>query len=87
MVCISWITSLLTQGIDVECSGTLKRFYGSLVAFIGDTPAAGLVGGFKEGVGGSYRPCRTCMITTDKLCSKVLQCMLLYYVWYDTYVI
>ena len=48
-----------------------NRFYGWLVAFIGDTPAAGLVGGFKKGVGGAYRGCRTCMITSADLCDKV----------------
>ena len=48
-----------------------KRFYGFLAAFVGDTPAAGLVGGFKEGVGGAYRGCRTCMVTSPQLCSKV----------------
>ena len=30
--------------------------------FLGDTPAASLVGGFKEGVGGAFKCCRTCMI-------------------------
>lgn len=60
------------QGIEIDCSGILKRFYGCLVAFLGDTPASGLVGGFKEGVGGAYRGCRSCMITTEQLCLKVL---------------
>lgn len=42
-----------------------------MIAFIGDTPAAGLVGGFKEGVGGAFRGCRTCMVKKAELCLKV----------------
>ena len=38
-----------------------KTFWGALIAFLGDIPAANYVGGFiKEGVGGSMRMCRTC---------------------------
>lgn len=32
---------------------------------------SGSVGGFKEGVGGAYRKCRTCMISTSELHTKV----------------
>ena len=42
------------------------------MAFICDTPAAGLVGGFKEGVGAAIRGCRTCMIKSEELSSKVI---------------
>lgn len=59
------------QGIELDCSGTCQRFYGSLIAFLGDTPAAGLVGGFKEGVGAATRGCRSCMIKIDELSTKV----------------
>ena len=51
--------------------GTSKHFTGCLVAFFGDTPASSLAGGFKEGVGGAYRCCSTCMITSDNLSSAV----------------
>ena len=51
--------------------GTCKHYYGCLVAFLGDTPASALAGGFKEGVGGAYRLCRTCMITSDD-CSSIV---------------
>lgn len=51
--------------------GIKKCYYGCLVAFLGDTPASSLVGGFKEGVGGAYRCCSTCMIKTNDLCSIV----------------
>ena len=37
-----------------------KTFRGALIAFLGDTPAANYIGGFKEGVGGAMRMCRTC---------------------------
>ena len=51
--------------------GTTRRYYGCLVTFLGDTPASALVGGFKEGVGGAYRCCRSCMITSDDLSTVV----------------
>ena len=49
----------------------VKQFKGYLLVFLGDTPASGLVGGFKEGVGGAYRFCWTCMIKSSELCSQV----------------
>ncbi len=55
----------------MDYAGSSHHFYGYLVPFIGDTPAAGLVGGFKEGVGSAYRGCRTCMIKKEELCLKV----------------
>lgn len=75
---VSWLhvhvqssVSCIAQGIEVDCFGTIRCFHGSLVAFLGDTPAAGLVGGFKEGVGSAVRGCRTCMIKNEDMCSKV----------------
>ena len=50
------------------CQYTMK---GTLLAFVGDTPAVNLVGGFKEGVGFSMRKCRQCMATFDQIQSKV----------------
>ena len=61
---------ILLQGISVDYGYDVK---GYLLVFLGDTPASGLVGGFKEGVGGAYRCCRTCMIKSSELCSKVNQ--------------
>ena len=49
----------------------MKEFKGYLLVFLGDTPASGLVGGFKEGVGGAYRCCRTCMVKSEELCTQV----------------
>lgn len=60
----------------MDCFGSKKCFRGALIAFIGDTPASGLVGGFKEGVGGALRCCRSCMIKSDDLCTKVCPCAL-----------
>ena len=40
--------------------------------FIADTPAAAMASGFKEGVGGAKKPCRTCMISKEELSVKVL---------------
>lgn len=51
--------------------GTNRHYYGCLVSFLGDTPASSLVGGFKEGVGGAYRCCSTCMIISDDLSKSV----------------
>ncbi len=44
---------------------------GTLVAFVGDTPAVNQVGGFKEGVGIAMRKCRHCMATHDQIQEKV----------------
>ena len=46
-------------------------FKGTLLAFVGDTPAVNLVGGFKEGVGMAMRKCRHCMATHDQIQAKV----------------
>ena len=59
--------------------GTSRHYTGGLLAFLGDTPASALVGGFKEGVGGAYRCCSTCMITSSTLSSIVsLSVMLIF---------
>lgn len=47
------------------------KFRGTLVAFVGDTPAINMVGGFKEGVGLAMRKCRQCMATYDQVQTKV----------------
>lgn len=46
-------------------------FEGALVAFLGDTPAVNMAGGFKEGVGRAMRKCRHCMATNDQIQTKV----------------
>ena len=72
-----FITGLkdLYAGITVE---ELDRtFRGGLVAFLGDTLASNLVGGFKEGVGFARKFCRTCEVTCDTSSNIVLneQCI------------
>ena len=44
---------------------------GKLVAFVGDTPAVNIVGGFKEGVGVAMRKCSQCMATYHQIQVKV----------------
>ena len=51
--------------------GRQYHIKGRLIAFVGDTPAVNLVGGFKEGVGMAMRKCRQCMATFDQIQTKV----------------
>ena len=51
---------------DRQCS-----VQGTLVSFLGDTPAVNMVGGFKEGVGNAMRKCRQCMATYSQIQTKV----------------
>ena len=77
-----WVTisKRTLQGISVTLDDSTSRcYYGCLVCFLGDTPASALVGGFKEGVGGAYRCCSTCMITSDELSSVVSYLINLYH--------
>lgn len=57
------------------CSFTIGEnqhtFEGTLVAFLGDTPAVNMIGGFKEGVGLALRKCRHCMATNSQIQTKV----------------
>lgn len=41
-----------------------------LYCALGDTPAAQLLGGFKEGVGMAEKPCRSCEVRYDNLASS-----------------
>lgn len=63
--------------------GSIRHYRGCLVSFLGDTPASSLVGGFKEGVGGAYRCCRTCMITSGDLSSTVSKGYVHNVIFYD----
>ena len=68
----TFVFTCVAQGISVVThDGTSKHYKGCLVSFLGDTPASALAGGFKEGVGGAYRCCRTCMIASTELSSTV----------------
>lgn len=68
--CVRFIY-ITIQGISVKFGESDKHFKGYLVVFLGDTPAAAVAGGFKEGVGGAYRCCRTCMVKRADLCLQV----------------
>ena len=60
---------------------TWHIFHGALVAFVGDTPAINMVGGFKEGVGMAMRKCRHCMATNDEVQTKVKHLRTPHYCW------
>jgi hypothetical protein len=61
-----------SQGISVTLDdGSNRHYHGCLITFLGDTPASALAGGFKEGVGGAFRCCSTCMIASSDLSSIV----------------
>ena len=42
--------------------------YGGVICVVGDIPASNFIGGFKEGVGFSFRKCRMCK---DNMTTKV----------------
>lgn len=48
-----------------------KHIKGSLLLFLADTLAAHQLGGFKVGVGFSFRKCRNCLVSTDQLVESV----------------
>lgn len=58
-----------TDGLHQLCNeydfGNGRIHRGWLLAFLGDTLASNVVGGFKEGVGFAHRICRTCEATQD----------------------
>ena len=44
---------------------------GAVLAMLADTQAAHYLGGFKIGVGFSFRPCRNCLATKETMKVKV----------------
>lgn len=65
----------------MEIENTEYCFKGTLVAFVGDTPAVNLVGGFKEGVNMAMRKCRQCMATDSQIQTKVQLCLFIILKW------
>ena len=65
---------LYCDGIQVQNS----TYYGALLAFLADTKAAHLLGGFKESMSFANRICRSCMATTTDVqsCIKESDCIL-----------
>ena len=53
----------LVTGVELEIGSDMKTVFGALYCVLGDTLAAQLIGGFKEGVGLAEKPCRTCEVT------------------------
>lgn len=58
---------ILHEGVTLNVRGEQRVWFGILLHFCGDIPAANFVGGFKEGVGFANLPCRSCMISRDSL--------------------
>ena len=54
----------------MSIKGCQYNFRGTLVAFVGDTPAVNLAGGFKV-VGRAIRKCRHCLATDMQIQTKV----------------
>lgn len=52
--------TFLLHGEEIKLQGTL-------IAFVGDTPALAEVGGFKKSVGPAFRKCRECMATQKQM--------------------
>ena len=73
------VTSLqkLVVEVTIKVDNVEKTFFGILVCGFGDTPAAQALGGFKEGVGASLSPCRTCNISRQHISTVLLheQCL------------
>ena len=73
------LTSLqkLVVGVTIKVDNVEKTFFGILICGFGDTPAAQALGGFKEGVGASLSPCRTCNISRQHISTVLLhkQCL------------
>lgn len=64
---ISDIKTLQTEGMKVSVYTGERIFRGSLLFITADTPAAQLLAGMKEGVGGAHSPCRSCDATQETL--------------------
>lgn len=54
----------LSGGVDFLIEGLKTKCYGKVVLCLGDTEGQQQIGGFKVGVGWSYRKCRMCYATS-----------------------
>lgn len=75
---VSAMQVLHNDGISVSTESGEIILYGGLLAFFGDTPAANLIAGFKEGVGFAQKVCRTCEASRNEIAVMVTEdeCML-----------
>ena len=60
---------LSSNGVTVSTNGTICVYKGSLLAFLADTQASQVLGGFKRSVS-AFRMCRTCMASHDTFSNK-----------------
>jgi len=67
---IQTVNIMSSGGFTINVNGTDHNVEGALVIAPADTPASNLIGGFKEGVGFSYKKCRTCKITAREMKTK-----------------
>lgn len=58
---------LKVNGFVSAVNGETIHTKGSLLLFLADTLAAHQIGGFKIGVGFSFRKCRNCLTTADEM--------------------
>ncbi|KAK3933166.1 Interleukin-1 beta [Frankliniella fusca] len=56
------------EGVTFNIKGFSRVFHGFLLLVIGDMPASGNIGGFKESPAAKV-PCRTCFVTLDNMCN------------------
>ena len=56
---------LYIDGIAITIASSFKIYHGALLAFLADTLAAHLLGGFNGSMSFAHRICRTCMITKE----------------------
>ena len=65
------LSIIMKSGLSLTIGDKMYCFRGTLLAFVGDTPALSMIGGFKEGVGFAMRKCRHCMATDNQIQTKV----------------
>ncbi len=65
-------------GVSLKIRGEVKTWHAILINVVGDMLASSFLGGFKEGVGRAFRPCRICYIQRNKLdsCHHEASCSL-----------
>ena len=61
---------LATTGVTVPIKGSERTFKGALLVFLADNLASNFLGGFKLSFSFSFRCCRSCLVTNDKLSSS-----------------
>ena len=64
------LNKLSSSGVNVTVNGSTENYKGALLAFLADTLASHLLGGFKRSMSFAYRNCRTCMATSQMFREK-----------------